>query len=309
MVKLIAIVGATGLQGGSVLRTFHASGEYKIRAITRNPNSNTAKDISKEYPDVDWAQADLDNLSSLSKAFSGADVVFGVTNSGDPELIKAALAGDYEAEYRQGKNIIDAAIAAKVDSLIFSSMYSLKQLSGGKYLDGIFLETKYNAEQYLLSKASQIKGFIVHLGYYLENFTRTVRISDDDQVVEFPFYVKPTTKLPFVDVANDTGPVVKYALDHPDECLGLPLEVSGGYYEAQEFVKAYTDVTGKPARYVQLPYEATGLIFATQMFKSYDEFGYFGLRTEFLERNKRIDHKFTTPTEFWKNRKWDGLSK
>ncbi|KAJ2083078.1 hypothetical protein H4R24_001117 [Coemansia sp. RSA 988] len=309
MVKLIAIVGATGLQGGSVLKTFHASGEYKIRAITRNPNSNTVKDISKEFPDVVWVQADLNDLSSLSKAFSGADVVFGVTNNMDAELIQMVQAGDYEAEYRQGKNIVDAAIAAKADSLILSGIYSLKQLSGGKYSEAIHMEAKHKAEQYLLSKASQIKGFRVHLGCYLENFASNARISDDDKVVEFPFFVSPTTKLPLVDVANDTGPVVKYALDHPDECLGVPLEVSGGYYEAQEVARSYTEATGKPARHVQLPHDTTGLFFMTQMFKSFDEFGYFGLRTEFLERNKKIDHKFATPLEFWKNKKWEGPSK
>ncbi|KAJ2608318.1 hypothetical protein H4S08_004494 [Coemansia sp. RSA 1365] len=308
MVKLIAIIGATGLQGGSVLKTFHASGEYKIRAITRNPNSNTVKDLSKKYADVEWVQADLNDLSSLTKAFSGADVVFGVTNSVDADLIQRIQSGDYEAEYKQGKNIVDAAIAEKVESLILSSMYSIKQLSGGKYSGAFHLETKYNAEQYLLSKADQIKGFILHLGSYLENFTRTARIADD-QTIEFPFSVKPTTKLPFVDTANDTGPVAKYALEHPNECLGLPLEVSGGYYEAQEIAKAYTKATGKPARYVQIPYDAMGLDFVTQMFKSFDEFGYFGLSTKFVERNKKINHKFVTPTEFWKNVEWDGPSK
>ncbi|PIA18634.1 NAD(P)-binding protein [Coemansia reversa NRRL 1564] len=286
MVKLIAIIGATGLQGGSVLKTFHASGEYKIRAITRNPNSNTVKDLSKKYAGVEWVQADLNNLSSLSKAFSGADVVFGVTNSVDADLIQRIQSGDYEAD----------------------TMYSIKKLSGGKYSGAFHLETKYNAEQYLLSKASQIKGFILHLGSYLENFTGTARIADD-QTIEFPFSVKPTTKLPFVDTANDTGPVAKYALENPEECLGLPLEVSGGYYEAQEIAKAYTEATGKPARYVQIPYDAMGLDFVTQMFKSFDEFGYFGFSTEFVERNKKINHKFVTPTEFWKNLKWEGPSK
>ncbi|PIA18638.1 NAD(P)-binding protein [Coemansia reversa NRRL 1564] len=290
MVKLIAIIGATGLQGGSVLKTFHASGEYKIRAITRNPNSNTVKDLSKKYAGVEWVQADLNDPSSLSKAFSGADFVFGVTNSVDADLIQNIQFEDFEVEYKQGKNIVDAAIAAKVDSLILSTMYSIKKLSGGKYSGALHLEAKYNAEQYLRSKASQIKGIILHIGSYLENFTRIARITDD-QTIEFPFSVKPTTKLPFVDTANDTGPVVKHALENSEECLGLTLEVRGSHYEAQQIAKAYTEATGKPARY------------------SFDEFGYFGFSTEFVERNKKINHKFVTPTEFWKNLKWEGPSK
>ncbi|KAJ1894905.1 hypothetical protein LPJ81_005071, partial [Coemansia sp. IMI 209127] len=112
--------------------------------------------------------------------------------------------------------------------------------------------------------------------------------------------------LPFVDTANDTGAVVLHILDHFDDFVGKAVVVSGGYYEAQEIASAFTKATGKPARYVQLPYDATGIVPVEQMFRSLDEFGYCGWRTDFLDTNKEMEYKHTTPVEFWKNRGWTG---
>ncbi|KAJ1890840.1 hypothetical protein LPJ81_005857, partial [Coemansia sp. IMI 209127] len=58
-----------------------------------------------------------------------------------------------------------------------------------------------------------------------------------------------------------------------------------------------------------LPYEAMSNEDLKQMFMSWDEFGYFGWKTDFLDFNKKLDTKLTTPTEFWKNRGWTGPSK
>ncbi|KAJ2608320.1 hypothetical protein H4S08_004496 [Coemansia sp. RSA 1365] len=310
MAKFIAIVGATGLQGGSVLKTLYAAGGYKIRALSRNPNSDSAKKLAAKYPDVEWVQADLNDASSLCKALTGVDVVFAVTDFYQKDTLEKVAAGDKDAEFTQGKNIVDAAIDAGVNSIIYSSLDSMKQLSGGKYPDILHLEGKHKVEEYISSKADKIKGYFIYLGVYMENYIRFSRISpEDNQTVEFTVPLKPTTKIPLVDTANDTGHVVKYILEHPDECLGKVVEVSGGYYEAQEMAKAFTEATGKSARYTQIPYEAAGMYEMSQMFKAFDEFGSFGGRSDFLEYNKEMDYTFVTPVEFWKNRNWDGPSK
>ncbi|KAJ2311145.1 hypothetical protein IWW51_006492, partial [Coemansia sp. RSA 2702] len=99
-----------------------------------------------------------------------------------------------------------------------------------------------------------------------------------------------------------------YILEHPNECRSVPQEVSGGYFEMQEMVKAFTEATGKPARYVQVPFEVVPLKEFQEMFKGQEEFGYYNGRVGFLERNKKMDYKFTTPIEFWKNCNWTGPS-
>ncbi|KAJ2356837.1 hypothetical protein GGF43_001822 [Coemansia sp. RSA 2618] len=303
----VAIVGATGLQGGSVLKTLHSLGTYSLRALTRNPDSATAKGLAEKYPGVEWVTGNLDDVDSLRKAFDGVDAVFGVTQFFQPDIMKKVSQGDTDAEYIQGKNIVDAAIAAGVKSVVYSTLSSMKEISKGKYPGVLHFEGKHRIEKYLASKADQIRGYFVCVGFYMENYTQFTRISPEDkQTVEFTFPLKPTTKLPLVDTANEVGPVVQYILEHPEECLGSVLDVSGGFYEAQEMAKTFTEVTGKPARYVQIPYEAVGSNDLSQMFQGADEFGLFGGRSDFVEHNKKIDHKFSTPVDFWKHRGWTG---
>ncbi|KAJ2079440.1 hypothetical protein H4R24_003769 [Coemansia sp. RSA 988] len=312
MSKLVVVIGATGLQGGSVLKTLYASAKYKLRAISRNPDSCIAKNMSEAYPGVEWMTADMNDLLSLRKAFAGADIVFGMTNFFEQDILAKVAKGDMDAEFTQGKNIVDAAIAEGVESLIYSGLDSMKQLSDGKYTDVVHFEGKYKIEEYLLTKAHCIKGYVIYLGSYMQNYTNPnfTRISIDDmQTIEFAFPYSPTTLLPLVDPASDTGPVVEYILDHPSDCLGFPIEVSGGYYEAQEMAAAYSKVTGKPARYVQTSYESAGSEDFIQMFKGISEFGLFGGRSEFIDRNKKMDYKFVTPTQFWKSEMWAGPSK
>ncbi|KAJ1946803.1 hypothetical protein EC988_005492, partial [Linderina pennispora] len=64
MSKLVVITGATGLQGGSVLKSLHETGGYKLRAITRNALSENVKSLQSKYPDVEWVSAELDDYAS-----------------------------------------------------------------------------------------------------------------------------------------------------------------------------------------------------------------------------------------------------
>src|ERR1700704_3960662 len=75
--KLIAVVGATGQQGGAVVRALQASGQFKVRALTRNP-ANHPK-LGDEV-----VVADLNRPETLKAAFAGAHGVFLVTNAWEP---------------------------------------------------------------------------------------------------------------------------------------------------------------------------------------------------------------------------------
>ncbi|KAJ2548518.1 hypothetical protein EV175_004798 [Coemansia sp. RSA 1933] len=309
MNRTVAIIGATGLQGGSVLRTLHASGKYNIIAVARNTSSAAAAEIKSKYPDVKLAEANLNDVKSLKKVFSGADIVFGMTLFLQPDILDRIAAGDVDAEFSHGKNVTDAAIAAGVNSIIFSTMYSISELTKGKYQRAVHFEAKNKIERYIKSKAAEIQGAFIHLGCYMESFIGGARISaEDGKTVEFTFLTKPTTKLPFVDTANDTGAVVSHMLDHFNEFVGKAVEVSGGYYEAQYIAKSFTEATGKPARYVQLPYDSFNSIPIEEMSISFDEFGYFGWKADFLETNAKMGYKHTSPVDFWKNRGWAGPS-
>ena len=78
--KIIAVVGATGMQGGGLVRALanEPNGALKARALTRNVTSGKAKALSRLG--VEMVTADLDDLAGLQRAFAGADPAFCVTN-------------------------------------------------------------------------------------------------------------------------------------------------------------------------------------------------------------------------------------
>src|SRR5437773_11887610 len=86
--KLIAVFGATGHQGGGVVRALQASGQFKVRALTRNPDKH--RDLADEV-----VEADLNRPETLKAAFEGAHGVFLVTNfaeAGTDEFKQASAA-------------------------------------------------------------------------------------------------------------------------------------------------------------------------------------------------------------------------
>jgi uncharacterized protein YbjT (DUF2867 family) len=118
--KIIAVVGATGTQGGGLCEAIlnDRSGEFAVRAITRDTNKDKAKALAARGAEV--VSADLDNVESLKKAFAGAYGVYGVTNFWEH------FSG--EKEKAQAKNIADAAKAAGVKHVIWSSLEDTRKL-------------------------------------------------------------------------------------------------------------------------------------------------------------------------------------
>src|ERR1700682_2717526 len=114
--KLIAVIGATGQQGGAVLRAVQASGQFKVRALTRNPGKH--RELAEEVVDTD-----LDRPETLRAAFEGAHGVFLVTNFGEAgtDELKLATAA------------VRAAEDAGVKHFVWSTLPNVEAISGGKF--------------------------------------------------------------------------------------------------------------------------------------------------------------------------------
>lgn len=106
---VIAVLGATGRQGGAVTRHLLADGR-RVRALTRNPESAAAKALQSAGAEV--ARCDMDDVDSLSRVFAGAYGVYSVQNP--------MIAG-HDGEIRQSKNVADAAKATGVQHLVYAS--------------------------------------------------------------------------------------------------------------------------------------------------------------------------------------------
>src|SRR5882762_6758625 len=114
--KLIAVIGATGQQGGGVVRALKSAGRFRVRALTRN--SAKHRGLADEVVD-----ADLDRPATLKAAFDGAHGVFLVTNFAEKGV----------DESEQAASAVRAAKDAGVRHLIWSTLPDVEAISGGKF--------------------------------------------------------------------------------------------------------------------------------------------------------------------------------
>lgn len=186
MSKLIVIVGITGNQGGSVARRFLLDPTYRIRGLTRNPSSPAAQSLSAQG--IEIVQADLDDPPTLVAAFAHANVIFSVTNYWEyffrPDCRAQAAAQGiscrrfaYDVEYRQGKNIADAA-AATVSSLddngfLVSTLSHAGRCSNGAFTDVYHFDGKAEAFPLYVDEhhpALAAKMSCIHTGVFMTSW-------------------------------------------------------------------------------------------------------------------------------------------
>ncbi|KAF5621476.1 nitrogen metabolic regulation nmr [Fusarium sp. NRRL 52700] len=179
--KLIAITGATGGQGGPVVNSFVNDPELRVCGITRNPSSQKSKNLQARGVEVD--QADLDDRTSLAKAFQDPNVIFVVSgfwgiyndlkNRNKPKPEQALNELTKVQETQQLKNIIDeAARAANLECFIISSPPGPTKLSRGKYTNVCHHDSKADAEEYGKQNQPELwaKTSVYFPGYFLSNF-------------------------------------------------------------------------------------------------------------------------------------------
>ena len=138
--KIIAVIGSTGSQGGGLVRAILSdpNGGFAARAVTRDPNKDKAKALAGSGAEV--VQANLDDVESLKKAFAGAYGVFGVTNFW--EHFSA------EKEKTQAKNIAEAAKAAGVKHVIWSTLEDTRKLMKADDKRMPMLQEKYRVPHF-----------------------------------------------------------------------------------------------------------------------------------------------------------------
>src|SRR5215471_19001326 len=138
--KVIAVVGATGTQGGGLCRAILADphGGFAVRAITRDPGKEQAKVLASQGAEI--VQANLDDVESLKKAFSGAYGVYCVTNFWEH------FSG--EKEKAQAKNMADAAKAAGVKHVVWSTLEDTRKLMEPSDKRMPFLQEKYRVPHF-----------------------------------------------------------------------------------------------------------------------------------------------------------------
>ncbi|KAK8070239.1 hypothetical protein PG994_006855 [Apiospora phragmitis] len=132
MPQLVAILGATGAQGGSVANRLLADPDtYRVRALTRNPRSAAAQALASRGAEV--VAADVNDATSLGPAFTGIEALFVVTAFW-PSIAKLGRDGAGDEEVAQFQAVADA--AAKVATLkhvVLSTLPACAKMSHNKF--------------------------------------------------------------------------------------------------------------------------------------------------------------------------------
>src|SRR6266852_9559849 len=168
--KVFAVVGATGQQGGATARALLAGGA-RVRALVRDPQAARAQAIQQQGAQL--VGADLDDPASLRAAFASVDGVYAMTTSYTPR----GTAGEIE----QGKAMGDAALAAGVPHVVYSSVGGAERHTGIPHF-----ESKRRVEEHLASLG--LSTTFVRPVFFMENFAQyfAPQVEDGSLVLRQP---------------------------------------------------------------------------------------------------------------------------
>ncbi|KAI9158169.1 NmrA-like family domain-containing protein [Paramyrothecium foliicola] len=258
----IAVLGATGIQGGSVVRQLQQNPAWKIRAITRNADGDSAKKLSAQGIEV--SQGDIEDVASLEAAFKGATAIFAVTNFWDvPPTGPDSLVEYGRREYGQIINIARAASSiSTLKHLVISSLPNPEKISGGKHKVP-HMDYKSRAVEDAKAQFPELALKITSLwvGWYATNLALwpPMKPIPYNAVGKYAWLAasKPQGKLPAAgDVAKNIGTVVEKILERRDQTAGKIVPLVVEYPTHAEALRTWSKVTGKEAVFVELTDEA-----------------------------------------------------
>jgi uncharacterized protein YbjT (DUF2867 family) len=236
MSNIITVFGATGQQGGSVVSAILAdpvlSKTFSVRAVTRDPSKPAAQALVAKGASV--VSADLSSPDSLAAALDGAHTVFAVTNYWE------SMSAD--VELAQGKAVADAAKAAGVKHLIFSSLINISKASGGNLVHVPHFDAKADVEDYI--REIGVPATFVQAGQFISNYGSFILALPIDG---------DKSRVPVFDPAADTGKFVKAAINNFPAWQGKRIYATSGYLSPKEIVAQFAEVTGEKAVFVQVP--------------------------------------------------------
>lgn len=250
--KIIAVVGATGAQGGGLIRAIlnDATGGFTARAITRDVNSDKAKELAKVGAEV--VAADIDDVGNLKRAFEGAYGVYCVT------FFWGHLSP--EKEIAEATAMAHAAKDAAVQHAIWSTFEDTRKwvpLSDnrmptlmGKYKVPHF-DGKSEADNVFRSLG--IPTTFLLTSFYWENLIYSgagpKKGPDGKLAITFPMGDK---KLPGIS-SEDIGKCAYGIFKKGREFIGKTVGVAGEHLTGTQMAAALTKALGREVRYNDVP--------------------------------------------------------
>jgi len=239
--KLIAVIGATGQQRSAVVRALQAQGQFKVRALTRNPGKH--RRLADEV-----VEADLDRPDTLEAAFKGAHGVFLVINfweQGTDELKQATAA-------------VRAARNAGVKHFVWSTLPDVEAISGGK------LHVPHFTGKARIDRIVEEAGFAKHTfviaHFFYQNLVGVLAPQKQaDGSLGWALPLNPSVRGIHMGDIRELGDIVAGAFAHPDQAgHGEYLPLVGDFMSFNDVVDTLNR-QGRKLSFKQVPRE----VFAT----------------------------------------------
>ena len=241
--KLVAVIGATGQQGGSVVRALQAQGQFNVRALTRNPGKH--RGLADEV-----AKADFDRPETLEAAFAGAHGVFLVTNfweQGTDELKQATAA-------------VQAAKAAGIKHFVWSTLPDVEAISGGK-LHLPHFSGKAKIDRIVKEAGFAHYTFVIAPFYYQNVVGVMAPQKQSDGTLGWALPTDPTVRGIHMGDIRELGNIVAGAFARPDEAgNGEYLPLVGDFMSFNEIVDTLNR-QGHEFSFKQVPTEVFATLF------------------------------------------------
>ena len=261
--KLVAVIGATGQQGGGVVRALQAGGQFKVRALTRNPDKH--RELAEEV-----VEADLNRPDTLQPAFAGAHGVFLVTSS--------SLEGT--DEFAQGKAAVSAAKAAGVRHFIWSTLPDVKAISGGKF-DVPHFTNKAKVDRVVTDAGFANHTFAIAPFFYQNLAGAMAPQQQADGSVGWALPLDPSVRCIHMGDIRELGTIVAGAFAHPDQAgNGEYLPLVGDFISFNEIVEMLNR-QGHNFSFTQVPADVFATLFPgaaeiAAMFRYFETHTYLG---------------------------------
>ena len=268
MSRVIAVVGATGAQGGGLVQAIlnDPAREFVPRALTRKPDSEAARRLADAGAEV--VRADMDDQASLTQAFQGCHGAFCLTNFW--EHFSA------EKEKEQAQRLATAAAEAGIGHAIWSTLEDTRErlpvsddrmpVLQGKYNVPHF-DAKGEADQYF--RDSGVPTTFLLTSFYWENFiyfgSGPQKGPDGKLALVLPM---GDARLPGIGVA-DIGKCALGVFKAGAEYRGKTVAIAGGHYSGQEMADLMTAALGQPVGYTAVPAD----VYRSFPFDGADEMG------------------------------------
>lgn len=284
--KVILVAGATGRQGGAVVRHLQKR-KWRVRALTRNASGPTAMSLAAQGIEV--VQGDMNDPLALATAMENAYGVFSVQ---DFWIVGA------KTEIQQGKNMAEAARDTGVQHFVYSSVEGADKGSGVDHF-----ESKFVIEEHI--RGLGLPTTVLRPVGFMENY-HIPRVEKSILKGTLAHPNAPDKKVQLIPT-DDIGAFAAAVFDEPQRFIGQSIDIASDELTNSEVAATFSKVLGRTVHYKKLPMLIVRLFMGKELHRMFRWYNKEGFNADISALRRTFPNVELTSLEEWLRR--DGWSR